>query len=404
MGNDCSSLSGNASPCKISACVSYITSLPANSASPTETFIVTMKRNTHYKSYPVEKAFMKIWQNGKSLQNMGLSMEMRIYRDVVKTFIDDNTCPFFVRYLAGSEDCSFEDLCRLAELNFIKPSGENDLRKFRVSVQKRLLRNLFFLDRNLQFRPALSEPIPFTPDEKKEEQRSYAKEFISQPNFFLSQRREVKERKYSFLITELVTPFKTLSNLSDFKLNMNEMLAIFLQITYTIFVMASVKMNHGDLHLGNVLLKEYPQVIQIVFHNKTTVTFFSKINTQIYDFDRSSVQSLGPNPLLKTYPGPLSTNEFIENKDLIYVFNQIYSYYSNEKIRNLIISLLCTTQESIDAFKLLGPHFRVQEGSLKFVKRDFFDMYKSPRVVLNKLMDLIDESDKEPDLVLTCGF
>ena len=404
MGNDCSSLSDDANPCKISACVNSITSLAANSVSPTETFVVTMKRNTHYRNHPVKRAFMKIWQTGHTAQEEGLRFEMAVYRDVIKPLIDDGTCPFFVRFIAGSESCSYRQLIRLAELNFVRPTDERRLKKYNLAVEKRVLRNLFFVARNIRFRPSLSEPIPFKPDKAKDKAREFARSAISDPEFFDRQRNEFKNAKFSFLITELVTPFKTLANLADFRPKTEDVVAALFQLTYAIFIMASVKMNHGDLHMGNVLIQEMPQVIEITFADGTNVKFYSRLFVQIYDFDRAYVESLGPNPLLRKFPGILSKNEFIENKDLIYVYKQLYEYYDNAKMRALILSTVSSTPKARQAFIDLGPYFLTSPDSEVFVKAPFFDQFHSTRTAMNKIGHFLPEVKKEPDLILTCAF
>ena len=100
---------------ELSKYISDITGLKSNSSSPSDTWIVTFKKDTTFNNIPVEKGFLKIFIDmdnipEKSQSSLALKYEMKIYSSIINDIIKYNICPNFVKYLASGEKCNFLNL------------------------------------------------------------------------------------------------------------------------------------------------------------------------------------------------------------------------------------------------------------------------------------------------------
>jgi hypothetical protein len=93
--------------------VTDIKGLATNSASPTDTWIVTYQQ----KNGKLEKLFWKMFVTSDYLSNSdsiaSLKYEIFVYRDIVKPLIKNNVCPFFVRYIHHFENVTYKELVDL---------------------------------------------------------------------------------------------------------------------------------------------------------------------------------------------------------------------------------------------------------------------------------------------------
>ena len=112
--------------CNISNCIVNIGGMASDSASPADIWFLTFNDRTTYKGEIVKNAFLKLFIDvdnthmsarlKQATQEMnGLKYELNIYKDVIRPLVDLNICPNFVKYLASSTNCSYNNL-----LNFLK--------------------------------------------------------------------------------------------------------------------------------------------------------------------------------------------------------------------------------------------------------------------------------------------
>jgi len=107
--------------CEIYSCVKNVKGLKSDSASPTDTWIITFKNDTTYNDKPINKGFLKIFVNNnnktlgkiskiKDIQLSALKYELRIYRDVIRKLVDYRICPNFIKYLDGLDTTTDKDI------------------------------------------------------------------------------------------------------------------------------------------------------------------------------------------------------------------------------------------------------------------------------------------------------
>ena len=112
--------------CNISNCIVNIGGMAADSASPTDIWFLTFNGTTTYRGQNIRNAFLKLFIDidhtrlSAALINTtpeinGLKYELNIYKDIIRPLVDLNICPNFVKYLASTTNCSFDNL-----LNFLK--------------------------------------------------------------------------------------------------------------------------------------------------------------------------------------------------------------------------------------------------------------------------------------------
>ena len=119
--------------CRLSKIVTQAVGLRSNSASQTDTIMLTLENNLNYQKNitgPNKKAFMKYWINydyeignemdkntltnglldsfasaGKALQ-----YELMVYRDIIRILIDEKKCTNFIQCYASSSSCDSDSI------------------------------------------------------------------------------------------------------------------------------------------------------------------------------------------------------------------------------------------------------------------------------------------------------
>ena len=104
--------------CKLSPYVKQVKGFNANSASPTDTWVVYFKDNVYYENTdkteePLKNAFIKLFIStdfNSYPETKALEYEIKIYRDIIRPLIDYNVCKNFVKYLGSGLNCTYYDL------------------------------------------------------------------------------------------------------------------------------------------------------------------------------------------------------------------------------------------------------------------------------------------------------
>lgn len=97
--------------------VKNVQGLPANSASPTDTWIVTYQKSGEPETKLFWKMFLTSTELNSSNNITALKYEINVYKDVVKPLLINDVCPFFVKYLYHFNDITDEQLIKLTNDN-----------------------------------------------------------------------------------------------------------------------------------------------------------------------------------------------------------------------------------------------------------------------------------------------
>ena len=370
----CEDLLKYENPCKISNCVEGIIGLASSSASPTDTWILTMKNNVKYNNEPVTNVFMKIFINPTSIQQKenkflsqyacvykenherrldgnvvalkGLQYEVNVYSDVIRPLIDNNICPHFIKYIASSNHCTFDNL-----MDIIKPT----LRKERKPSDYMLLRSVMYMRQNMAGRPKINEGVVNF-------------DFLKQLNLFKPRVGLMTETingktndilgrigmpantpydelvfsqylydiqyndfySYGFLINESISDSTT--TFYGFYRSQGSVLTdacvgVLFQVMIACYTMSLCHMAHNDIHVENVMVEKLSEprnfnyVINGVLYSLLNQHYIAKV----YDFDHAYVESIGNNVLIG------NNNVHIPSKDQIQ-----FLAYMIEKGHNLL--------------------------------------------------------------------
>ena len=87
--------------------------LATNSASPTDTWIVTYEKNGK-RTNLFWKLFVTSSEENKQPEIRGLEYEIKVYREITQPLLDNKVCPFFVKYYSDFTGVSMEDLQELS--------------------------------------------------------------------------------------------------------------------------------------------------------------------------------------------------------------------------------------------------------------------------------------------------
>jgi hypothetical protein len=309
--------------------VEGINGLSSNSASPTDTWILTFKPDApiYHRYKKIDDCFFKIFIDTStyklnpdyeySEQLEGLSYERDVYSDVIYPLIQNNVCSNFVKYLS-SANCTYDNL-----LNLLKSNGGSN-------NEKKLLRNISYMYENNKGRPSITSNLLGKP---------------LSPSFC----ELAKKLDYWILCTKNMTNPKFLYNLLiDRSLTKQNLFELMFQIAISCHVMSLSHATHNDLHYKNIFVETssspntYKYIIGENENDFDEYIITSKYNTYIYDFDRAYVQNMGHNPLLEGWACDdyYQCNKYIDNKDIVFVLSQIYEETASNDIKKIIIEIV----------------------------------------------------------------
>ena len=148
----------NFNVCNLGEITKKITGLSSNSSSPTDTWIVYFNDDVLYNYTYVNSGFLKIFIDDTKTDNLlALKYELNIYKDVIRPLVDLNICPNFVKYLASSTNCSYNNLLNFLKGKVKKTDGSLSLLRDE-QVEINFIRNsLFCLLRTCSDRPSIQQ-------------------------------------------------------------------------------------------------------------------------------------------------------------------------------------------------------------------------------------------------------
>jgi hypothetical protein len=307
--------------CALGECVIDTKGLASNSASPTDTYLLTLKDNSFYNDpglkghVNIKDAFMKLFISPQSWRNeairlnlfsdtnqqffsknypfmgsniygapiqptsinslIGLEYEHLIYKEVTTPLIENNICPHFVRYFMGSNNpCSLEVLEQILNV------------KTNIDLDYTLKRNLYFMFYQLPNRPKINDTINFNFN-------------YPVPNF--------DNLKIEYIVNQAISPGTVyfekymMDYVSQAKSNLSTVYTILFQIALACYALELSKAVHNDLHYQNIWISPIPKgSINIQYIVDGTNYIFNNVtlNSKLYDFDRVYCERFKNNPTL----------------------------------------------------------------------------------------------------------
>lgn len=404
MGNDCSSLAGDVNACLLSDCALRVEGLASEAASATDTLKITLRPDTTYQGRGVNEALLKIWITRPVVREtdhlvQALLYEVAFYREVVKPLLDSGTCPFFVRMLASSRDCSFDNLLPLYRLAF--PPGTPS-EKIRRAV-----------DRNLSYMSAVAPGRPAIQDLTNLGVIRRARPSPDRPVALDSEGKVTDDKsdfRFGFLLTETLRGGETLAAyLSTARYaDDDEVAVVLLQVAFACQALALSRAAHVDLHLGNILVQRRPHAlvaqVEYVDANGTTTStrVESACHVALRHFERAYAERSGKNAILERLNSRARnmSNELVENRDVLKALGSVLFYHSPlgrdpQNRANIGLSLARKLEKSLaptrllrDALKALfetnGHFMTLPSGSP--APSLVFDEFPSTKRILKELM------------------
>jgi hypothetical protein len=310
---------------ELSKYISDVTGLKNTSSSPSDTWVVTFKKDTTFDNIPVKKGFLKIFIDmdnlrPKSNSSLALKYEMNIYSSIINDILKYNICPNFVKYLASGEKCSYLNLLNIL-YPYLHSSDERPLS--RKKCIENLNRNLYYVLKDKLGRPAIEDEIIIG---------------LLRPVDFLH-----SAYTYNIILTENIdNPFtfnKWLFSYGSKPEYKTELWNILFQITVACYTMSLSKLVHNDLHSNNIFIRDLGVETYFLYNiNGEKITIKTRYQPLIYDFDRGYVERFGKNIYLD---GSLCTktsqcNIFIKNKDIIKILCYVYKNIDTETKDSLL--------------------------------------------------------------------
>lgn len=286
-------------------------------ASPTRSVLADLVSRSllDWDDIPVS---LKISMDIHTRDNLSLVYEAHVYKYVVDEILTRNYSPNFIPYLAYGS-------CKLQQV-----------------------RNMFNEDKDV-FAELYED--------------SYKRQILVNP-----------DTRFNILITEQAGGGKgeifSLKTFLDKRPAEKDVIAVFFQLIYSLYIMGLFRMVHNDLHIYNVLVVEYPRPLEMLYSvGRKNFLINTRYIPYIFDWDFAYVEQLGDNPKLSDY--------YCENKIACNRFSS----------RTDLYTILCTSKEIIDKQKYKTLYkFLTDTYYTKFFYRDkYYDKITVPKDEIKNL-------------------
>lgn len=310
--------------------MNLIKGLASNSASPTDTWIVSTPK---YNGPVFLKWFAYM---DKTPEMLGMMYESKVYLTVTNPLIEHKVCPHFVKAIAAGEDQPLRVLLDVLKSTTIAPN-------YLEVVMKR---SLFFQIHGEINRPSITD----MKDVDKYKDVKFPKKVVM--GFTATEAIDGKTITMQDFVTLLVdmkndTP-------SRIRRYSQRLIHLLFQLATTSYAMHLAKMIHNDLHLGNVWVKQQSARTSTYAIDDDIYTFRSDCFSMIYDFDRSYAKQLGDNPLLNAFLCNQfsSCNRLKMGMDLLKVHCYLHAQLANTPfhpiVRRSLFMLMKQQQTAVD--------------------------------------------------------
>lgn len=348
-------------------CISKIKRIERNSSSLSEIFRLTKKNNENIymklfisempeiKSLNVkfkepEGKIIDFVYNNNSLKEKisDLVYEQYIYFNFINKLSEFEICPFFIKMIGSQKNVNIFEILNFFD-NKLVDSEEHIIQKniLDKSFIKNLSSMIYFMGGMGEFMGE-GDMLPMTSIKYPDE---YPKEFK-----FLSL-KEYSKIRFDYIITDTT---KNEMNLNNFlknvltlckkkKLNLRDKLFplimyILLQVLLSCKILDLSKINHNDLHFGNILIKMIKHQNNFICNFKNNIIQQYKFNypllIKIYDFDLSYYFGNKKNTNLDDNDGKNTRNvkqtsqiKMLLGKFIYYMYTipETYNFDENEK-------------------------------------------------------------------------
>jgi len=419
--------------CDLYACIRKIKGLPSNSASPTDTMIVTFKRGTSYKGIPIRSGFLKLFRTPpdacdqpmeqqeqkqptviESARNIasnisgrlglrialpedivcsetyneeyGLLYEMDVYQQVTNPLINNNICPYFVRSYFAVKCCHYKQILYMLYEHLLN-SDTSEVIRHHETIRELFLRSYMYMSnkrRDFRVRPSLGNLDP-----------TY--QFL--PLLLAAKQRDIENAKktlYSFSINERMGEgtITFAKYVDSFKGVLTPSLVVTLfQINCALYAMELTQLSHSDLHAGNIFIKPIPWTFTHYEIDNVPYIFSTYHMPLLYDFDRSYCARLGNNKICEKDAGfhqYHQRNSFVRNRDAFKFWCEFLNYSGVHKydgLYNTILRLIRRDNLSISQQNELNLALKTNDCLLVGIKEYLFSYLDSPVNILRKLVN-----------------
>lgn len=397
--------------CNIGECAENIRGQRANSASPSDIWVVTMRPNTNYETLRIERPInLKIFISPGSpifstldpnqvliKPASELQYETRIYEYVVNSMLHNMLNPFFVQYYGGANGCTFDQLYN--NLSHPKTTLSDEQRTLA------LLRSTFFMSNNLPGRPSITDIAEL----------NTANPQINGINTaLLAELFTVRNNIRYGLIATARSVGIPLSDWIQKRIHNGNFTTdgwvCILQVVSALAALEGYECAHNDIHHGNLFVEDGHYNYRLVYDDdrqqNVTTSLNCRMKVCLYDWDRSYVTDLGNNPLLTNPHYDFCThgaecNEYIPQRDLTKFMLHLLDYNGiDANTRQSVINLLCSTtmsQPNRDNFinnvvNNVDQYGRAGHGFMRFrntntMQRNDYIGIRTPKRVLYHLIN-----------------
>ena len=328
--------------CNLPLITKSVKGLSSNSASPTDTWIITLKDDVTYEGKKVEKVFLKFFIDPSFYHYFnrepvkGLLYEQKVYAKV-REMMDSGMCNNFVKVYALGTDCNLNSLESMVTIAGID--------------KENLYRNIDYMLKLRPGRHAVDNDFSF---------RRY-----SRPNPRL---------RFHYIVNEVINvenrfaltmwDFCTLVNY-----NFSDIITVLFEQTFACYAMYLNGIAHNDLHMGNSYIikhKEIGKTYIYGFDKDTqlfdTNSYNTKYTVKVFDFDRAYDVKLGPNKN-QIQEQEYSNNTLVPIKDIIKTFCTLYEHYiytKDQRGKDKVVSIL--------SYRAKDTHAQRQERKRKTIQ------------------------------------
>jgi len=417
----CSNLNEKSKICDMAPCIESVKCLLNNSASNTDTWIVTFKDGVKYDILPIKKCFVKLWLSRGSIDKLkqtdlfenldtdflkdlinrhligieSLNYEAKVYRDIVKELINSNICPNFIRFLGLSQNCSFTSV---SEMLVGLPLRNTSFHKTAISLIK------------IQKRAQITGDLTDYKEDgniirlKNEEQFPFS-QIKNNTTYTLLVNESIKDGTLKF--KNFIDTNKLFSHLDE----PNKLTwSLIFQLIAAIYAMSLSRLNHNDLHLNNAYVEQCKEKDVSYVYGGETFNFKTRYVVKVFDFDRSYSERLGDNRLLERECEKNSQcNKYIPNLDAIKVMGSICSRLTKDGFQANILNKICApvdrtliagtknTPQSLLKYVWNHGNFLIDPETGKALEEKYYSYFSSTFHILKECAKLagINSSSKE---------
>lgn len=412
-------------PCDIAQYIDDVKGIKSNSASPTDTLIIKFKNNVLYDDEKIEKGFLKVfitevrdskdniinsnlYDNDSMIE--GLLYEQKIY-NLMRVIKKIKYCPYFVTTLLDGIRCETAN----KYLDIIKNVKFGDDKKniSESDAEKVVQRSLLYMLTTVKPRPAVDDNNDLGNileswfiKLNKNNQDSFKKNKSDQM-FIQEFMNNWNKTKINFIFTELQKGFsmkeydrfyeKYQKRKDIVPINAEKLFfIIFFQILISLYGMEKIKLQHNDLHCGNIFINNVaPSYITYIIDDKVYHFNNFGVSIKIFDFDRAYYENFGENISNIKLTAKLAKSNFIfdndfkKGKDLEIFLTTFLSHFSedffDEKMKDFS-EIILTKNEEKDIFSDVQKILKN--------KMNIIDLLKKTQMKLSNFTDPYDKTKK----------